>query len=298
MKNENRKIARELLKIAKELTRQSSGLATGTWNDGLVEGVWMDDDDGRTYETRGGGQRSGTATEHGEYHDFTGNIRFGDIRGRVRNASFLLSKTKGVTFADGTWEDGDFRGEFQEGTFKKGNFNGGTFVGGTFADGNFNDGIFKNGDFAGGVFAGTWNGGTWVDGIFEGKGKDPSEHRIARRRKPSRVSSRRSPSRYASRSRRASSMADSEGFYRNFTGRIEWGNNIGRVRRATFELTPDFSVIFHEGTWLDGDWEDGEWLNGTWNKGTFNDGTWYGGTWIEGSFYGDDKSDNSDGPTY
>ena len=94
----------------------------------------------------------------------------------------------------------------------------------------------------------------------------------------------------------AEEVADKEGEYKDFTGKISWGNTQGSVQDATFELSSGGDpIIWKEGRWEDGTWAKGTWENGAWVKGTWKDGTWKGGTWFGGTWKGGDWEDGFDG---
>ena len=118
--NKNTKIAKELVKIAKSLIAEQN-----------------------------------IANQQGEYKNFTGQIDFGDTKGTVSNATFILKEVIGfpwkqVVWKDGTWEDGTWcNGTWRNGTWKKG----------TWRDGYWVEGTWKNG---------TWQDGLWGEGIWEG----------------------------------------------------------------------------------------------------------------------------------
>lgn len=92
-------------------------------------------------------------------------------------------------------------------------------------------------------------------------------------------------------------IADKEGWYRDFTGEIRHGDTNGHVEHATFELMCQNGkeIYWVDGTWrkgtfggnsvwLDGTWNDGTWLNGTWHKGVWKDGEWRNGIWCGGAW--------------
>ena len=82
------------------------------------------------------------------------------------------------------------------------------------------------------------------------------------------------------------SVADQEGKYKGFTGRIEWKGTSGSVENATFELVDDSLCLvkWHGGTWNDGYWLSGAWENGMWKDGWWYNGTWHKGTWENGNW--------------
>ena len=53
-------------------------------------------------------------------------------------------------------------------------------------------------------------------------------------------------------------VADTEGWYRNFTGKIRWRNSKGTVKNATFALK-EGNIFWEKGTWLGGEWGYGIW---------------------------------------
>ena len=73
-------------------------------------------------------------------------------------------------------------------------------------------------------------------------------------------------------------MADKEGAYKNFTGKIDYRGVKADVEDADFSLGQDI-INFSKGTWKNGVWESGYFWNGTWEDGTWKDGTWVRGTW-------------------
>ena len=89
-------------------------------------------------------------------------------------------------------------------------------------------------------------------------------------------------------------VANEKGKYENFTGIINWKGTEGIVMNATFELVPDGSIYWYDGTWkggtwITGRWYDGTWENGTWKGGQFRRGVWNDGTWENGIWYGTAK---------
>ena len=102
-------------------------------------------------------------------------------------------------------------------------------------------------------------------------------------------------------------VANQEGFYKNFTGEIDWGKTRGTVKNATFELKPNYiewqdgtwvngywdGGTWHNGTWHNGTWRLGHWLGGTWKNGTWKNGEWYNGTWEDGTWKGGDWRDGT-----
>ena len=92
-------------------------------------------------------------------------------------------------------------------------------------------------------------------------------------------------------------IADKEGWYRDFTGEIRHGDTQGHVEHATFELSDETNdviemiangrdglrnVYWKDGTWINGTWGGGEWTQGTWRNGTWLTGTWPNGLWQDG----------------
>ena len=111
MENVNIRIAKELNKIARELVA--------------------------------GGQ---VANQPGEYKHFTGTIDWrsarGQVKGQVKNATFILYKNGEIIWKDGIWENG---------TLQNGAWEGGIWLNGTWKYGRW--------------IKGTWKGGTWIKGI-------------------------------------------------------------------------------------------------------------------------------------
>jgi hypothetical protein len=84
-------------------------------------------------------------------------------------------------------------------------------------------------------------------------------------------------------------IADTEGYYENFTGKILYGENLASVRDATFSLESGrifwLGGVWEDGLWEDGVWEIGEWIAGFWQGGTWLDGIWHSGTWFGGDWH-------------
>lgn len=115
-------------------------------------------------------------------------------------------------------------------------------------------------------------------------------------------------------------IANQEGEYKNFTGKIDWKGINGKVINATFKLVTgmNYDIIWERGTWFNGVWKNGYWKDGVWERGTWEsttifgstwkngfwkDGQWVNGTWFNGVwergvwqggkwFYGKDKHNN------
>ena len=116
--NKNIKIAKELIKIAKNLIANN-----------------------------------GMASQPGKYQNFTGNIMFYDTQGRAQNATFELMKNKMIH-----WEKGDFTGLWGGGLWEDGTFNGGswikgTWMKGTWKKGDWQDGIWQDGKWENGKWS-------------------------------------------------------------------------------------------------------------------------------------------------
>ncbi len=95
-----------------------------------------------------------------------------------------------------------------------------------------------------------------------------------------------------------SDVADKLGFYRRFTGTIDYGQTKATVKGADFGVYADGHIVFERGTWIDGMWSGGRWEGGTWLNGVWNDGDWYKGTWKNGvwknGMFGHDETKKSD----
>lgn len=131
MKNEI-KIAKELVRIAKSLVSEQN-----------------------------------VAYEPGQYKNFTGTIDFGDIKAKVKNATFSLSSTdpqQEILWEDGIWENGLWHlGTWKKGTWKKGTWGTGTWESGVWENGKWMGGDWKQGTWKNGL----WYDGYWYDGIWE-----------------------------------------------------------------------------------------------------------------------------------
>jgi len=82
----------------------------------------------------------------------------------------------------------------------------------------------------------------------------------------------------------SNNVANNDGLYKNFTGIIDWNESTGKVSKATFELSNEKGIIWHDGIWHNGVWDKGWWQDGTWKKGTWYNGTWKDGTWKDGTW--------------
>jgi hypothetical protein len=95
-----------------------------------------------------------------------------------------------------------------------------------------------------------------------------------------------------------SDVADKLGFYRRFTGTIDYGQTKATVKGADFGVYAHGHIVFERGTWIDGTWSGGRWEGGTWLNGVWNDGDWYKGTWKNGvwknGMFGHDETKKSD----
>lgn len=95
-----------------------------------------------------------------------------------------------------------------------------------------------------------------------------------------------------------SDVADKLGFYRRFTGTIDYGQTKATVKGADFGVYAYGHIVFERGTWIDGTWSGGRWEGGTWLNGVWNDGYWYKGTWKNGVWkngaFGHDETKKSD----
>lgn len=115
--NKNIKIAKELVRLAKDL---------------VAEGNSVD--------------------KQGKYENFTGNIRWKNIGGNVENATFELveDKNKPIIWHKGVWKDGNWEngtwedGTWKNGTWKKGIWRDGTWENGTWENGTWHDGFDKD----------------------------------------------------------------------------------------------------------------------------------------------------------
>ena len=95
-------------------------------------------------------------------------------------------------------------------------------------------------------------------------------------------------------------VANHEGEYENFTGKINWKKIFGQVENATFELkNGEIQMVWKDGTWKQGEchnakFNGGTWENGyadenifynvTWKDGVWENGCWKGGTWENGEW--------------
>ena len=80
-------------------------------------------------------------------------------------------------------------------------------------------------------------------------------------------------------------LANQEGAYSRFTGKIAWGLNFARVENAWFKLVvvrKHKVIIWDKGSWIDGNWNMGYWHDGSWNMGYWCSGYWDKGTWRRG----------------
>ena len=75
----------------------------------------------------------------------------------------------------------------------------------------------------------------------------------------------------------AGNVANKEGIYKYFTGKIDWKGTTGNVSGAIFELNSK-GIIWYSGTWFNGTWSNGTWKDGQWHNGTWKNGNWYRGT--------------------
>ena len=95
-----------------------------------------------------------------------------------------------------------------------------------------------------------------------------------------------------------SDVADKLGFYRRFTGTIDYGQTKATVKGADFGVYAQGHIVFERGTWIDGTWSGGRWEGGTWLNGVWNGGDWYHGTWKNGiwknGMFGHDETKKSD----
>lgn len=95
-----------------------------------------------------------------------------------------------------------------------------------------------------------------------------------------------------------SDVADKLGFYRRFTGTIDYGQTKATVKGADFGVYAQGHIVFERGTWIDGTWSGGRWEGGTWLNGVWNGGDWYNGTWKNGvwknGMFGHDETKKSD----
>ncbi|GHS90553.1 hypothetical protein FACS1894139_10110 [Planctomycetales bacterium] len=89
--------------------------------------------------------------------------------------------------------------------------------------------------------------------------------------------------------RPAGALADADGQYRNFTGKIIYGDTVASVRDATFSLEEAkiywLDGVWLEGLWEDGVWEGGEWVFGFWYYGIWLGGVWHAGYWMDGDWF-------------
>lgn len=169
--NQNIKVAKELIKMAKSLLGYSPKNVVNNYysnnNDGNDTGK-KDSNDSHQNDS------NQVADKPGLYTNFSGRIEVGETKGKVRNATFeILDKDDVINWKNGIWVEGTLKKCFWEkgtwesgdcyvywwhdGTFKKGTFNGGNWKKGTFEK----DGIWTDGAWCGG----TWDkDATWVKG--------------------------------------------------------------------------------------------------------------------------------------
>lgn len=76
-------------------------------------------------------------------------------------------------------------------------------------------------------------------------------------------------------------VASKPGKYKNFTGEINFENNKGSVKNATFQLK-NHSIFWEQGIWLGGEWYNGVWKFGVWKNGVWHFGVWKNGAWNDG----------------
>ena len=68
------------------------------------------------------------------------------------------------------------------------------------------------------------------------------------------------------RKKRNAEVADHEGEYTNFTGKIDWKGNRGTVENATFKLDKMGYIWWREGVWKDGVFKAVASTDGTWEN--------------------------------
>lgn len=173
MMDKNAKIAKELVKLAKEL------VATESMS---------------LYDNPIGQSSSGIASQPGEYENYTGKIQFGNSNGDVQNATFkLMSDGNTIEWKKGTWLNGTWANEgfWSGGIWKNGTWHGGDFFNGVWENGKwmctsrdceFTNSTWKNGEWTGGTFSdnSTWENGVWNGGYgslsgFHDKGDSPDK---------------------------------------------------------------------------------------------------------------------------
>ena len=192
---QNIKVAKELVKLAKNL------IALDEEGDGSGFQMLHDYEKLKNMNDK-------IANKERLYRNFSGVIKWGQISGTVKNATFALVlrgagyDNKCVDWYSGTWKDGYFYGTWKDGTWENGEFCGawedGTWENGEFCYGSWKNGTWKNGTLAyvnwyGGTWKngtlkdstwidglwqdGLWQDGVWQDGVWEkGKDKNRNEH--------------------------------------------------------------------------------------------------------------------------
>lgn len=120
-------------------------------------------------------KKTGRATKHGLYTDFTGKIRTGGVNGEVKDATFSIDPVGHVEFKRGIWLDGTWSDSFSywyNGTWKDGVWKAGMWYGG----------VWENGRHEGGVFqGGVWKNGTWEYGVFDSDYISPKQKDLGKK---------------------------------------------------------------------------------------------------------------------
>lgn len=237
------------------------------------------------------------AREASNYSNFTGKIEYYDTYCRVTNATFELleeSRTfKNALTINIEFEKGDiYFGEIHNAIIRHCNFTGEKI----------SDSVFYGGVFDGYSFDNSY----WYDGIWEDGHWGYSYDKFGYLRNTN-------PNQWNNLIDKKSGIADKEGNYENFTGRIKWRYSNVKVKNASFELDYAYDIIFHNGTieggivedaysnycifkdglWKEGHWHDGIFLDGEWQNGTFAGGIWEDGDW-RGGFDKDGKWHSKD----
>lgn len=227
------------------------------------------------------------ANQVGEYTGFTGKIRTRDTSCEVKNATFeILTKPKHfknkfeicLIFHSGEVVDGEMGyAKVSDCLFKGSLMRSCVFLGGTF------DG--------GGFYYSMWYGGEWESGDWW-----LSYDKFGRVRSDA-------PTTWNSSTVSIKSgIADSEGKYSGFSGRIIWGESDFKIKDADFELSANRQIIFIHGGIIEsgvikdarvsycvsrgGDWYSCVFEDGVFEAGNWRNGTWLGGDWLDGVWYG------------
>jgi hypothetical protein len=215
---DSKKLARELVKIAKGLVAEDVANSDGVYehfvgkidykgNKGIVTGskpLIGNNRGGASFELKGGK----VIFKRGNWEN--GTWKNGTWEGGIwKNGTWKSGVWENGTWENGTWKNGVWKnGYWHKGTWENGKFNRGVFLKGLWKNGVFDgqsffqdsiweDGLWKNGKFEGDVWkdgtflkgyfeSGTWEGGEWKGGVFDDKAvwKDKSNPKPVNSKKP------------------------------------------------------------------------------------------------------------------